>query len=229
MHFEFQCYMELAGHVWVTLDAPVTKSVSVPACCIYFYTGSHVQRINLHTRPPAATGMSLIELLVAMTIIAVLVAVLLPAIGIIRERVRSAQAGERVAEIHMALQHYAAEERRHRYPPQSGPADLALRLDPDDAVPGNLNLLRNSGYEIDLSGLQRSGGPPYPLCDPWQRPYQYQLDDDLLAPGGAQRPQPPTACPAWNAAGARPWGYVWSLGPKGHADGSGWIYVKDHA
>lgn len=171
--------------------------------------------------------MSLIEVLIVMAIIAVLVAMLLPAIGLIRERVRKAQAGEQIAQIHMALQHYAAEDRRHRYPPQTAPTDLTLRLDPADAAPGNLNLLRQNGFEIDLSGLQRTGAAPYPLCDPWKRPYQYRVDDDLFGASGAQRPQPLDICPAWNTAGVRPWGYVWSLGAKGLDDGTEWIYVRD--
>jgi len=169
----------------------------------------------------------LIEILVVIAIIAVLVAMLMPAIGIIRERVRKAQAGEQVSEIHMALQHYAAEDSRHRYPPQTAAADLTLRLDPADANPGNLNLLRKFGFEIDLSGLIRTDPAPYALGDPWKRPYQYQVDSDLLGVSGAQRPQPPAICPAWNAAGTRPWGYVWSQGPKGLADGKEWIYVRD--
>lgn len=172
-------------------------------------------------------GFTLVEILVVMSIIAVLVAILVPAIGVVRERVRTAKALEQVAEIHMALQHYASEDSRHRYPPQSGPGDLSLRLDPDDAVMGNLNLLRRNGYEIDLNGLARDGAAPYPLCDPWKRPYSYQVDADLLGATGAQRPMPPEVCPAWNTAGRRPWGYVWSLGGHGAADGKGWIYVRD--
>lgn len=170
--------------------------------------------------------MSLIELLIVMSIIAVLVAMLLPAIGLIRERVRKAQAGEQITELHMALQHYAAEDRRHRYPPQTAPTDLTLRLDPADTALGNLNLLRQCGFEVDLSGLQQTGTAPFALCDPWKRPYQYRVDDDLFGASGAQRPQSLDLCPAWNPAGVRPWGYVWSLGPKGLDDGTGWVYVR---
>lgn len=172
-------------------------------------------------------GMTLIEILISISIIAVLAAMLIPALSIVRERVRSTQAHERIAELHMALQHYAAEERRHRFPPQTSASDLSLRLDPGDAVPGNLNLLRQGGYEIDTSGLDTTGAPPFALRDPWKRFYQYQPDNDLLATTGAQRPLPLSACPGWNTAGTRPWGYVWSTGRAGTADGAGWIYVKD--
>lgn len=172
-------------------------------------------------------GMTLIEILVSISIIAVLAAMLVPAIGLVRSRVRVAQAGERLAEIHMALQHYAAEERRHRYPPQSSATDLSLRLDPGDAAPGNLNLLRQGGYEIDTSGLASEGSAPFALLDPWKRPYQYRPDNDLLATSGPQRPMPLNVCPGWNTAGTRPWGYVWSTAKDGTADGTGWLYVKD--
>jgi prepilin-type N-terminal cleavage/methylation domain-containing protein len=172
-------------------------------------------------------AMTLIELLVVISIIAVLAALLMPAIGVVRERVRGAQAGERIAEIHMAVQHYAAEDRRHRVPPQTAPGDLSLRLDPSDAAPGNLNLMRDGGFEIDISGLDRTGVAPFVLMDPWKRPYQYQADNDLLGAAGAQRPQPLSVCPGWNAAGSRPWGYVWSTGKAGASDGTGWLYVQD--
>lgn len=163
-------------------------------------------------------------MLVGVAIIAILMAMLLPAIAVVRERVRTARAEAQVAAIHQALQHYAAEDARHRYPPPH--ADLSLRLDPAGAAPGNLDLLRQQGLEIDRDGLERSGAPPHPLCDPWQRPYRYQVDADLLASTGAQRPRPAEVCPAWNAAGVRPWAYVWSLGRHGRDDGREWIYVR---
>lgn len=171
--------------------------------------------------------MSLTEILIAVCIIVALMGLLLPAVGVVRERVRAAKAGEQIAELHMALQHYASEDRRHRYPPQVGPTDRTLRFDPDEGTSGNLNLMRRCGVEFDLTGLERTGSPPYVLADPWHRPYQYQVDDDLLGYTVAQRPQPPEVCPSWNTAGVRPWGYLWSLGKRGTTDGNGWIYVKD--
>lgn len=172
-------------------------------------------------------GMTLIEMLISVCIIVALMGLLLPAISVVRERMRVAKAGEQIAELHMALQHYASEDRRHRYPPQTGPADHTLRLDPDDSAIGNLNLMRQFGFECGITGLERTGSPPYVLADPWHRPYQYQVDEDLLGHAVAQRPQPPEICPSWNAAGIRPWGYLWSLGKREAVDGDGWIYVQD--
>ncbi len=174
-----------------------------------------------------AAGFTLIELLVVIGIIIVLIGLLLPAIAVIRNHVCKNHAGEQVAELHLALQHYATEDRRHSYPPQTSTTDLSLRLDPTGAVPGNLNLLLNFGYVQDVNLLQMTGAAPYQLNDPWGRPYQYQVDGDLLGATGAQRPQPATVCPGWNTSGNRPWGYVWSLGQNGLSDGTQWIYVRD--
>ena len=173
-------------------------------------------------------GFTIIELLVAISIIALLMALLLPVIGMVREQVRHQDARSRVAALHQALQAYAAEERRHRFPPQA--VDLALRWSPSGAG-GVLNQLTDLGLKLDLTALDRRGNPPYTLIDPWRQPYRYQADNDLLAASGAVRP---LGCdgvteplPSWNAAGVRPWGYVWSSGKDGTADGRGWVYQVD--
>jgi type II secretory pathway pseudopilin PulG len=173
-----------------------------------------------------------VELLVVIAIIAVLAGLLLPAMMIVRERMKRAQAATAVSRLHQALQAYAAEDPRHRYPTQA--ADLSLGWAPAEApaARGVLNQLQDQGLEIDLPAVDRSTPPPFLLRDPWRRPYRYQADSDLLGVAGAQRPlgcdgvQPPLV--AWNAAGTRPWGYVWSAGKDGTADGVGWIYQHDN-
>jgi prepilin-type N-terminal cleavage/methylation domain-containing protein len=174
-----------------------------------------------------ASAFTLVELLVVIVIILILIGLLLPAIGVVRNHVAKSHAIEQIAELHIALQHYASEDRRHTYPPQTSATDLSLRLDPNGVTPGNLNLLLNYGYVQNVSLLDLSSGVPYQLDDPWGHPYQYQVDSNLLGVSGAQRPQPLTICPAWNTAGTRPWGYVWSLGRSGQSDGSQWLYVRD--
>lgn len=177
-------------------------------------------------------GFTLVEMLVVIAIIGVLLGLLIPAIGMVQERSRRARAASTVTNIHQALQTYAGEERRHRFPPQA--VSLALEWSPtgDPSALGVLNLLENHGFNVDRSALNRTTSPPYVLDDPWRRPYQYQADNDLLGVVGAQRPlgsdgvQPPLS--DWNAAGVRPWGYVWSTGTAGTADGVGWIYQRDN-
>ena len=175
---------------------------------------------------------TLVELLTVIAIIAVLAALLIPAVGLVRDRMRRSQAVAMVAALHQAMQSYAAEDRRHRFPTQA--ADLSLAWAPEDASPpaaGTLNLLVAQGFDFDRAGLDRGVAAPHPLLDPWKRPYRYQADADLLGATGAQRPlgcdgtSPPLE--AWNAAGVRPWGYIWSTGRDGSTDGTGWIYQRD--
>lgn len=169
-------------------------------------------------------GFSLTELVVVVAIILVLVALLIPAVSVVRERQRRAQAVAQVAQIHMAVQNYAAEDRRHRFPPMHASGDLSLRLDPGGGTPGSLNLLMDRGVSIDTAGLLREGPPPWPLGDPWGKPYRYQTDEDLRTYSTPQRPLP---LEAWNAKGVRPWAYIWSAGRAYSSDGTGWIYQRD--
>ncbi len=172
----------------------------------------------------ARSAFTFIEVLMTVSILVVLMGLLLPVLSIVREQVHRTRAREQIAEIHMALQHYASEERRHRYPTQSD--DLSLRYDPTRATIENLNALIQGGYQIDMTTIDRSVSPQV-MLDPWKRPYRYQVDSDLFTLPGAQRPKDSTICPAWNSKGVRPFGYVWSLGKKGQDDGSQWIYQKD--
>ncbi len=172
---------------------------------------------------------TLIELLTVIAIIATLTAIMVPVLGLVREKVRHSQATSTVAALHQAMQGYAAEERRHRFP--TAAADLALCWAEAAPAFGVLNLLDAQGFEFDRSTLDRSVASPYPLLDPWKRPYRYQADAELLGSSGAQRPlgcdgkTPPLD--GWNAAGIRPWGYVWSTGKGGTTDGVGWVYQRD--
>ena len=182
--------------------------------------------------PPRASAFTLLELLVVIVVIVALLGMLLPVIIMVREQARRNQAAALVAQLHHAVQAYASEERRHRFPPAA--TDLALGWAPPEAASaaGVLNLLQDQGIEVDRTSLDHRGTPPFRLLDPWKVPFRYQADNDLLGVSGAQRPlgcdgvSAPLS--AWNAAGIRPWGYVWSVGKDATADGTGWIYQRDN-
>lgn len=167
-------------------------------------------------------GMTLVELLVVISVIVVLMGILIPAVMLVQHRAHAAQAQSTVSAIHQALQNYAAADARHRFPPMVSVADRSLRW---DQVGGNanLNLLATAGWEPEMAAMDQ-GSSPWTLLDPFGMPFQYLVDDDLLGHSGALRP---LDLPGWNAAGRRPWAYVWSAGPKHSSDGTGWIYQAD--
>lgn len=179
---------------------------------------------HLPILPDRRKAVTLIELLVVVTIIMILIGLLLPALAAARQRSNRTRAAERVSQLHFALQNYAGEDRRHRYPPQMSATDFTIRWDPSNTTPGNFNALIAAGHKVDLGDFDRSTPAPHPMLDPWGRPYQYSVDSDLLAFSTPQRPLP---LEAWNTAGARPWAYVWSTGQAGSTDGTGWIYRRD--
>ncbi|HYE03984.1 MAG TPA: type II secretion system protein [Planctomycetota bacterium] len=170
---------------------------------------------------------SLIEVLVACGVVAVLMALLLPGIASLRERSRRIEAADMVAALQAAARIYADEDPRRRLPPQA--ADHLLRARSGD-VPGTLDLLVRAGLK---HGAHRFAAAPdgvgRVLLDPWGRPYRYAVDDDM--DGVIERPDP--AKRDWNARDAEPFAYCWSLGSPRRGDDDGiasdspqWIYVR---
>lgn len=184
------------------------------------------------------TGFSLVELLMVLAIIAVLMALVIGAIGVVRAKARTAQAQAMVMGLTGALETYAAEDVVHRYPlheqlfvPVAAPAYAVARAPLAGVHPdGLLGLLsaRKPFAQDDarFDDQQR-------LLDPWGHPYLYHL----------RRPAPTanaTRLQDWNWDVARsreriwsqvkdaaaPYPYLWSLGPDGSADDAAeWIYA----
>lgn len=181
---------------------------------------------------PRLRAFTLVELLVVVSIICVLLALLLPAIAMIRNKARKTQALERVTQISWALQNYASEDRRRRFPPQT--ADFTIRYDPTGVAPGNFNAVIDLNHRLDLTDFDKSGPAPREMLDPWKNPYQYMVDSDLTSDLTKLTPQRPLGVDgrtppldAWNVRGVRPYAYLWSTGPNCTTDGTGWIYRRD--
>jgi type II secretory pathway pseudopilin PulG len=186
-------------------------------------------------------GFTALELLIVVSIIVILIGLMIPLIGILKESSRKQQARRVVSQIETGLREYAAEDPTRSMPPQD--SDHFIRFAASGMAPRLVNAL------IDLhldAGLQTMVDDPADarlrvLVDPWRRPYRYQLDD-AGADDPTQKVAPTRPDPArldWNARNLVPFGYVWSLGPprQGHAaqwtgdpdaqagSGAAWIYT----
>jgi prepilin-type N-terminal cleavage/methylation domain-containing protein len=166
-------------------------------------------------------GFTLIEILVTISIIAVLVALLVPGIGLVRNAVRRTETRALVDGVAAAMEVYRLE--CHRFP--GGYDDLSLRTAGTGGTPDALDLLRECGSGWLAKNL--APAPPAPLAgaladppaesnqmlvDAWRRQIRYVTDigadgrlvTPFTAPGGA-----PTD---WNPKRQQPFAYVWSLG-----------------
>ena len=189
-------------------------------------------RCDRHSR----SGFTLIEILIVITVIAVLFALLMPAIGIVRLRAMRTEARQIVSQLAISLETYNNEDRRHRYPYQD-----QLYPTPTLTVPLPFSTKAQAGVTVGLLKLLQPVGVntgPRPLdeqgrmLDPWGEPYRYQLTRPTPA-------QPANALKDWNWDATKnqakrwndrndtpaPFPYVWSLGPGGSTtDATEWIY-----
>lgn len=185
---------------------------------------------------------TLIELLVVVVIIAILAVMIIGGVGVLRERTRRHEARQVVEQLVLAIETYqSGDQRRHHYPLQE-----QLYPNPTISVPQVFALTAQGGAPagvfallVDLDVSMRGSGALRDgiLCDPWGRPYLYQLT----------RPAPTSPVAAlqdwnWDAVAGRskarnrtttpdsdaPYPYVWSLGGAGKTnDAAAWIYHAD--
>lgn len=158
---------------------------------------------------PSRIGMTLQEILIVISIIAVLAAMLIPAIGVVRNRALIASTRATVSAISLALDQYRNEDMRRKLPPADGPT---LQYESDESKPPTtLNLIEEAGYRTAVGQLAPLSGTRRVHIDAWRRGLRYQVDE--LVSGGAVKPAP---LDDWNPGGQQPFAYVWSLGrPRG--------------
>lgn len=142
-------------------------------------------------------GLTLVELLIVISIIAALAALMMPVIGLIRERARNHEAKQKIAQMTLALTTYATLDARHRYPLHTAtalslyvvgatpgstitPMPHPLGLTPQGNAPAisgkDGSLLGVLGALVDIDGAMLGSTDAQGLLnDPWGRPFNYQL------------------------------------------------------
>jgi prepilin-type N-terminal cleavage/methylation domain-containing protein len=192
-----------------------------------------VDQTEPHTTVPATPrAFTLIEILVSISLIVLLAGMLIPAVGLVRNRAKTTEAQQTLRELQTAFDLYRNEDPRRRFPTVA--VDLSIGTDLMD------RLEHHRMWARGFRGVDDQGR----LLDPWQRWYRYSLT----------KPAPSTGSPAlaawnWDDVKARPraWGsrvdpsnpgayvegplpyaYLWSLGKAGTADDAGvWLLCED--
>lgn len=189
---------------------------------------------------PTRRAMTLTEIAIVVAIALVLVAMLLPAIGVVRERSSRSAAQVLVQQVHSAMGLYRAEHPMRRFPAM--PADRLLRVD------GIAGQLAERGLAVSGANTLVVDGGSAALVDPWKQPLQYHLDEHTSGDGVAQRPldaagelvRVPEDVVDWNpprgspARAEVPFAYVWSWGAprSGHqlrANAARWLRIAHEA
>lgn len=176
-------------------------------------------------------GFTLIELLVAASIIVILAALLIPSLGIVRERAKREQARQVLNGLFSAFELYANEDPRRQYPDDRD-ADWGLERDVLEI--------------FDDRGLWSVGGMQWNddklLLDPWFVPYRYSLERPAPTEGAEimddwnwdkeEDRVRRWGIPAGKGFGktteeALPFPYLWSITDRAHADNARhWIITE---
>ncbi len=134
-------------------------------------------------------GFTLIELLVVIAIIIILAALLLPALGRVRDRAKLTKARQEVAQIDTALRGYLQEYRR----PFGNIAGYGNWPGNQNTVESTINGIQMESQVVEmLSGVNVNGANPLRLpfvslppnaldaggrfIDPWGNPYKFMFD-----------------------------------------------------
>lgn len=186
-------------------------------------------------------GLTLIEILVVITIIAVLAALGIAVAGVVTKRVHAATTRSRVVAISNAMDVYRGEDKLGRFPPAV--AGRAIECDLSGAASSLTgNLLADVGLSLTGDILINLPSGRKAIADAWGEQVMYQADsnhDGVIDPptdaSGVAVALPGDA-PDWNPDLVEPFAYVWSWNapstqgaPHAHGDARSWIYRQQAA